>query len=138
MHKLRLLISERTGYPSEMLGLDLNLESDLGIDSIKRVEVLVCRRLYLSSDSEGFQVAMEKLASVKTLGGIVDLIAGILRSGAPLPMDAPLTIRGPITVGDPSPSAAALLEPQAGAEFRAAPLEIPLPARSGRCPFRAL
>ena len=39
----RLLLeiaSERTGYPAEMLGLDANLEADLGIDSIKRVEII--------------------------------------------------------------------------------------------------
>lgn len=33
------LISKRTGYPPEMLELDLNLEADLGIDSIKRAEI---------------------------------------------------------------------------------------------------
>jgi len=33
-------VSERTGYPPEMLSLDLDLEADLGIDSIKRVEIL--------------------------------------------------------------------------------------------------
>ena len=34
------LVQERTGYPAEMLRLDLDLEADLGIDSIKRVEIL--------------------------------------------------------------------------------------------------
>ena len=34
------LVSNRTGYPKEMLDLDLDLEADLGIDSIKRVEIL--------------------------------------------------------------------------------------------------
>lgn len=33
-------VAARTGYPREMLGLDLDLEADLGIDSIKRVEIL--------------------------------------------------------------------------------------------------
>ncbi len=33
-------VATRTGYPREMLGLDLDLEADLGIDSIKRVEIL--------------------------------------------------------------------------------------------------
>ena len=45
------LVSERTGYPTDMLGLDQDLEADLGIDSIKRVEILgafqnaSCRRV---------------------------------------------------------------------------------------------
>ena len=33
------LVSDRTGYPADMLGLDADLEGDLGIDSIKRVEI---------------------------------------------------------------------------------------------------
>merc|ERR1712098_556327 len=33
-------VSEKTGYPSGMLELSMDLEADLGIDSIKRVEIL--------------------------------------------------------------------------------------------------
>ena len=34
------VVSEKTGYPKEMLELSMDIESDLGIDSIKRVEIL--------------------------------------------------------------------------------------------------
>jgi acyl carrier protein len=34
------IVSEKTGYPVEMLDLDMELEAALGIDSIKRVEIL--------------------------------------------------------------------------------------------------
>ena len=34
------VVAEKTGYPAEMLDLGMELESDLGIDSIKRVEIL--------------------------------------------------------------------------------------------------
>ena len=34
------MIAEKTGYPTEMLELDMALDADLGIDSIKRVEIL--------------------------------------------------------------------------------------------------
>ena len=34
------MVAEKTGYPTEMLELDMELEADLGIDSIKRVEIL--------------------------------------------------------------------------------------------------
>ncbi|MEX2015433.1 MAG: beta-ketoacyl synthase N-terminal-like domain-containing protein, partial [Candidatus Hydrogenedentales bacterium] len=37
---LLALVSEKTGYPVEMLTLDMALDADLGIDSIKRVEIL--------------------------------------------------------------------------------------------------
>ncbi|MEN0004066.1 MAG: beta-ketoacyl synthase N-terminal-like domain-containing protein, partial [Bacteroidota bacterium] len=33
------VVSEKTGYPAEMLELDMDMEADLGIDSIKRVEI---------------------------------------------------------------------------------------------------
>ena len=33
-------MAEKTGYPAEMLELDMELDADLGIDSIKRVEIL--------------------------------------------------------------------------------------------------
>ncbi len=32
-------VSERTGYPEDMLDLDAHMEADLGIDSIKRIEI---------------------------------------------------------------------------------------------------
>ena len=34
------VVAESTGYPAEMLSMGMNLEADLGIDSIKRVEIL--------------------------------------------------------------------------------------------------
>ena len=34
------IVSDKTGYPPAMLDLNLDLEADLGIDSIKRVEIL--------------------------------------------------------------------------------------------------
>jgi hypothetical protein len=37
---LLAIVSEKTGYPVETLELDMDMEADLGIDSIKRVEIL--------------------------------------------------------------------------------------------------
>ncbi|MDZ8104028.1 MAG: SDR family NAD(P)-dependent oxidoreductase [Nostoc sp. DedQUE12a] len=34
------VVSDKTGYPTEMLELTMDIEADLGIDSIKRVEIL--------------------------------------------------------------------------------------------------
>ena len=34
------IVSEKTGYPTDMLELGMDMEADLGIDSIKRVEIL--------------------------------------------------------------------------------------------------
>ena len=34
------IVSTLTGFPVDMLELDMNIESDLGIDSIKKVEII--------------------------------------------------------------------------------------------------
>jgi len=38
------LVSEKTGYPIDMLDLDLDLEADLGVDTVKQAEVLATIR----------------------------------------------------------------------------------------------
>merc|ERR1712025_967590 len=34
------VVAEKTGYPADMHDLSMDLEADLGVDSIKRVEIL--------------------------------------------------------------------------------------------------
>lgn len=38
------LVSEKTGYPTEMLDMDLDLEADLGIDTVKQAELFASIR----------------------------------------------------------------------------------------------
>ena len=38
------LVSEKTGYPAEMLDLELDLEADLGIDTVKQAELFASVR----------------------------------------------------------------------------------------------
>lgn len=69
------IVSERTGYPTEMLDPALDLEADLGIDSIKRVEILnTFRKLLPESVQHSLEDGIERLAGVKTLQGIMDWI----------------------------------------------------------------
>lgn len=78
--KLIAIVSERTGYPPEMLDLDLNMEADLGIDSIKRVEILSSfQRECLSLGPSDGHETMEKLSGAKTLRAVVDRIGDFLR-----------------------------------------------------------
>ncbi len=75
-------VRDRTGYPVETLGLDLDMEADLGIDSIKRVEILGKMRdefptLKALSDTAE---AMDALARARTLGMVVDRITSLAES----------------------------------------------------------
>ena len=67
------VVSHLTGYPVEMLGSDMDIESDLGIDSIKRVEILST----LEERMPGLPaVSPEVMGTLRTLGQIGDYLAG--------------------------------------------------------------
>ncbi len=75
------IASERTGYPADMLALDANLEADLGVDSIKRVEIIAAfRRAALPSLAEPPAWFMERMTAAKTLRticqGVAELVGG--------------------------------------------------------------
>ncbi|HEY3691199.1 MAG TPA: SDR family NAD(P)-dependent oxidoreductase [Pseudonocardiaceae bacterium] len=69
------LVAERTGYPPEMLGLDVDMEADLGIDSIKRVEILAAATQSLQPDSTTpaavNEERMETLTKARTLRALI-------------------------------------------------------------------
>jgi acyl transferase domain-containing protein/NAD(P)H-dependent flavin oxidoreductase YrpB (nitropropane dioxygenase family) len=90
--RLLAIVSERTGYPTEMLSLDQDLEADLGIDSIKRVEILGNFQQSFASTAETDNgELMERLAGVKTLGGIIECVTSHAVTPKPgLPESIPL------------------------------------------------
>ena len=63
------IVSEKTGYPTEMLEPGMDMESDLGIDSIKRVEILGSVQ---DAIPELTEVPGDELAEMHTLGQIID------------------------------------------------------------------
>jgi len=68
LRELLLIVSDRTGYPPEMLTVDANIESDLGIDSIKRMEILAAfHEAHGGAERGAFQDALERLTALKTL-----------------------------------------------------------------------
>jgi acyl transferase domain-containing protein len=80
--RLLQIVSERTGYPTEMLNWEANLEADLGIDSIKRVEIIgAFRRAALPSLEEPPADFMERMTAAKTLKGIHEGVAALVESG---------------------------------------------------------
>jgi NAD(P)-dependent dehydrogenase (short-subunit alcohol dehydrogenase family) len=83
------IVKDRTGYPAEVLRLDLDIEADLGIDSIKRVEILGKLRDAFPQLSAGFNSEnMDRLARASTLGAIVERVEKMfpsLQNGADAP-----------------------------------------------------
>ncbi len=71
---LLAIVSERTGYPEDVLELDLDLEADLSIDSIKRLEIVgeLAEQTGFSTASENQDELVESLAAMKTLRAIVE------------------------------------------------------------------
>lgn len=77
------VVAEKTGYPKEMLTLDMELESGLGIDSIKRVEILSTLQEeipHLGDMDTGV------LAELNTLGEIIDLANASAPAGSASPV----------------------------------------------------
>ncbi|MEZ8701860.1 type I polyketide synthase [Vibrio cyclitrophicus] len=79
------VVAEKTGYPTEMLDLEMDMEADLGIDSIKRVEILGTVQDELPTLPE---LNPEDLAECRTLGEIVAYMNSKLPASAPVAAQA--------------------------------------------------
>lgn len=78
------VVAEKTGYPIDMLNLDMSLDGDLGIDSIKRVEILSSLQDRLPGAQ---QVKPEHLGQLHTLRDVANLIGGPMAVLKPRPTE---------------------------------------------------
>jgi acyl transferase domain-containing protein/NAD(P)-dependent dehydrogenase (short-subunit alcohol dehydrogenase family)/acyl carrier protein len=103
------VVAEKTGYPTNLLNLDMTLDADLGVDSIKRVEILSTLQDKLP---ESPVVKPEHMGTLHTLRDVANFLAGantetvfpepIQPNPKPLPMPEPMdTVQQPITLQDP-------------------------------------
>eukprot|EP00611_Tribonema_gayanum_P022476 TRINITY_DN450_c0_g1_i3.p1 TRINITY_DN450_c0_g1~~TRINITY_DN450_c0_g1_i3.p1 ORF type:complete len:2705 (+),score=748.28 TRINITY_DN450_c0_g1_i3:1057-8115(+) len=84
------IVADRTGYPTDMLGLDQDLEAELGIDSIKRVEILGAMQKSLpATQADAMQAAMEKFTRARSLNAILDAVSALV---APIAASAPAAV----------------------------------------------
>ncbi len=82
------IVSEMTGYPSDLLALDLDLEADLGVDTVKQAEVFAAVR-------ERFGVERDESLSLRdfpTLTHVIGWVRDKTEHG-PAPPRAPLPAR---------------------------------------------
>lgn len=70
---VKSIISEKTGYPDDMLEAELDLEGELGVDSIKQVEILSTLRERVPDLPE---IDPERLVELRTIAAIAELISG--------------------------------------------------------------
>jgi len=101
------VVADKTGYPAEMLELSMDMEADLGIDSIKRVEIFGA----ITEQSDKLtDINPNDLAELRTLQEIVDYIstkAGISATTSP---DAPSVVPAAQTVVNTDPIATPVVE----------------------------
>ncbi len=104
------VISEKTGYPAEMLEPTMELDADLGIDSIKRVEILAALQERLPQLPE---VQPEQLGRLRTLQEITVHLKGTGQSDGPPDFT-------PTGGSVPEPLAAPIVTPEHGRQIGAA------------------
>ncbi|WP_281184701.1 SDR family NAD(P)-dependent oxidoreductase, partial [Trichlorobacter lovleyi] len=81
------VVSDKTGYPVEMLELTMSMDADLGIDSIKRVEILSCLQERLPTAPV---IGPDQLGVLNTLGQIADYLSAGTAATAPAPAATPV------------------------------------------------
>ena len=130
--RILALVVEKTGYPKEMLDLDLDLEADLGIDTVKQAEMLAAiRAAYNIPRDENL-----KLHDFPTLAHVIQFARDRSGLGAPAAIAPSVgpgqeeTKRSPVlSSSSPGPAAAKASRP-ALASLDAAdsiPRRVPLP-----------
>ena len=101
------VVAEKTGYPQDMLDLDLDLEADLGIDTVKQAETFAAIR-------ESFDIAFQEginLRDYPTLASVIGFVHSMrpdlaVATPAPVVPSAPAAAQPaqastPQTEGDP-------------------------------------
>ncbi|AIR97457.1 type I polyketide synthase [Streptomyces glaucescens] len=97
LEALLAAVAEKTGYPVEMLEPGMDVEADLGIDSIKRVQILgALQEAYPVSED----VDPEVVAELRTLEDIAGFLASsVTVTAGTAAAPAPLTVAYPAAPG---------------------------------------
>ncbi|MEV6766321.1 SDR family NAD(P)-dependent oxidoreductase [Streptomyces sp. NPDC051105] len=130
------IISERTGYPVDMIEPDLDLEADLSIDSIKRAEIAgeLAKRLGIAGGAETLDDAeLEELAKARTAAAVTGWLRARVDSGGRQEETATATPGGTMdrtgTAAEPAAAASAEEIPpgEAPKRFEMRPVALPEP-----------
>ena len=100
--KVLEIVAEKTGYPKDMLDLDLDLEADLGVDTVKQAEMFAAVRACLQHSTRREHQA----ARLPTLSHVINFaissqatpVAPAAAAKAEAPAPAPAPTPAPIAV----------------------------------------
>ncbi|MBT8493373.1 MAG: beta-ketoacyl synthase, partial [Deltaproteobacteria bacterium] len=97
------IVAEQTGYPSDMLDPDLDLEADLGIDTVKQAETFAAVR-------EAYDIPRDdnlQLREFPTLKHVIGFVKDRLPASASAPAPAPASAPAPAAAAGPTDDAIA-------------------------------
>ena len=101
------MVAEKTGYPEDMLDLDLDMEADLGIDTVKQAELFAAmREHYGIAQQDGIQ-----LKDYPTIRHCINFKSAAPAVSAPAAAPAAVTPAVVTPVAQPAPAAAPAVTP---------------------------
>mgnify|MGYP006276752327 CR=1 FL=1 len=87
------LVAERTGYPPDMLRVDQDLEGELGVDSIKRMETAGRMHKALPAAlAASVQQQFDRLVGARSVEALVDALLRELASAPPVAVAAGMAV----------------------------------------------
>jgi acyl transferase domain-containing protein len=93
--KVLELVSQKTGYPRDMLALDLDLEADLGIDTVKQAEVFSMVREHFAIPRND-NIKLREYPTLKHVIGFVRTNRPDLAAAPVAPAPAPIAPIAPV------------------------------------------
>ncbi|MFH2201859.1 MAG: SDR family NAD(P)-dependent oxidoreductase [Elusimicrobiota bacterium] len=108
------LVAEKTGYPQDMLELDLDMEADLGIDTVKQAEMIGLIR-------DKYNIPKTEDLSLKDYPTLTHVIGFVMAGGgtpsATAPTAAPIPEPAPAPTPEPAAPAGSAREAQVTKEI---------------------
>lgn len=89
------IVAAKTGYPVDMLEPDMELEAELGVDSIKQVEILSTLREHFPGLPEIEPEQVAELSTIAAIAGFIDGTGGTAPATQAPPEPAPLEASRP-------------------------------------------
>ena len=108
------IVAEMTGYPADLLGADLDLEADLGVDTVKQAEVFAAVRAQWDLERDD-NLQLREFPTLNHVAAWVHRRLGVAAPAGALPTSAPASPASPApaAAAAPAPAPAAPAAPAA-------------------------